>query len=98
MRANGIDITAVTVPRAGGGVTGLATNNFWRTPSWNELRKMDMDARLNAIRDDSFRAKLVAEVRDNEPLNEQVMKATRGNANPSVVAGLIVEQLDTMKS
>ena len=28
----------------------------------------------------------------------QVMKATRGNANPSVVAGLIVEQLDTMKS
>ena len=77
MRANGIDITAVTVPRAGGGVTGLATNNFWRTPSWNELRKMDMDARLNAIRDESFRAKLVAEVRDNEPLNEQVMKTAR---------------------
>ena len=28
----------------------------------------------------------------------QVMKATRGNANPSVVAGIIVEQLDAMKS
>ena len=29
MRANGVDITAVTVPRSGGGVGGLATNNFW---------------------------------------------------------------------
>ena len=77
MRANGVDITAVTVPRSGGGVGGLATSNFWRTPTWNELRKMDFDARLNAIRDEGFRAKLVAEVRDDERLNEQVLVATR---------------------
>ena len=77
MRAEGVDITAVTVPRAGGGVVGLTTNNFWRTPAWNELRKMDFDARLNALKDESFRAKLVAEVRDNAALNEQVLKTTK---------------------
>ena len=77
MRAAGVDITAVTVPRSGGGVGGLATNNFWRTPAWNALRKMDFNARLRAIQDESFRAKLVSEVRDNERLNEQVGKTTK---------------------
>ena len=77
MRADGVDITAVTVPRAGGGIIGLATNNFWRTPSWNKLREMDFDARPAAIADEAFRAKLVAEVKDNEQLNEQVLKTTR---------------------
>ena len=77
MRGAGVDVTAVTVPRSGGGVGGLATNNFWRTPSWNELREMDFDARLAAIRDADFRAKLVAEVQTDEALNEQVMKSTR---------------------
>ena len=77
MREGGVDITAVTVPRSGGGVGGLSTNNFWWTPSWNALRKMDFDARLQAIRDESFRAKLVAEVQGNERLNEQVHKTTK---------------------
>ena len=77
MRASGVDITAVTVPRAGGGIIGLATNNFWRTPSWNKLRDMDFDARPKAIADEAFRAKLVAEVKGNEQLNEQVLKTTR---------------------
>ena len=77
MRADGVDITAVTVPRAGGGIIGLATNNFWRTPSWNKLREMDFDARPAAIADETFRAKLVAEVKGNEQLNEQVLKTTR---------------------
>ena len=77
MRADGVDITAVTVPRSGGGIIGLATGNFWRTPAWNELRKMDVDARLTAIRSESLRAKLVAEVRDHEQLNEQVLKTAK---------------------
>ena len=77
MRASGVDVTAVTVPRSGGGVGGLATNNFWRTPSWNELRKMDFDARLAAIRDADLRARLVDEVRADEAVNEQVLKTAR---------------------
>ena len=77
MRDAGVDITAVTVPRSGGGVGGLSTSNFWRTPHWNELRKMGFEERLAAIADADFRAKLVADVRDNEKLNEQVLKTTK---------------------
>ena len=77
MRAAGVDVTAVTVPRAGGGVGGLASNLFWRTPAWNELRGMDFEARLRTIGDESFRAKLVSEVRDHEVLNEHVLKTTK---------------------
>ena len=76
MRARGLDVTAVTVPRSGGGVGGLSTDNFWRTPSWNRLREMDFDARLEAIRDESFRATLVREVREH-PDHDALMKATR---------------------
>ena len=77
MRDAGVDITAVTVPRSGGGVGGLSTSNFWRTPHWNELRKMGFEERLAAIADADFRAQLVADVRDNEKLNEQVLKTTK---------------------
>ena len=76
MRAHGLDVTAVTVPRSGGGVGGLSTDNFWRTPSWNRLRDMDFDARLEAIRDESFRATLVREIREH-PDHEALVKATR---------------------
>ncbi|MYE14834.1 MAG: amidohydrolase family protein [Gammaproteobacteria bacterium] len=76
MRASGLDVTAVTVPRSGGGVGGLSTDNFWRTPSWNRLREMDFDARLEAIRDESFRATLVREIREH-PDHDALVKATR---------------------
>ncbi|MDE0350403.1 MAG: amidohydrolase family protein [Gammaproteobacteria bacterium] len=75
-RAKGHDVTAVTVPPPGGGVGGLATDNFWRTPAWNRLREMDFDARLEAIRDESFRATLVREIREH-PDHDALMKATR---------------------
>ena len=52
-----------------GGVGGLSTNNFFRTPAWNELRKLDFDGRLKAIRDPETRSKLVSEVKgQNEAL------------------------------
>lgn len=51
--------------RSGGGVGGLSTNNFWRTPAWNELRKLDFDGRLAAIKDEATRAKLVQDVKDD---------------------------------
>ena len=76
MRERGLDVTAVTVPRSGGGVNGLANNNFWRTESWNKLRRMDFDARLEAIRDAEFRQKLVNEVKNN-PNEEQIIRAIK---------------------
>ena len=77
MRAQGLDVTGVTVPRSGGGVNGLATNNFWRTETWNELRKLDsLDARLNAIKDADFRQKLVDEIK-NHPHHETILKSLK---------------------
>ncbi len=63
MRAEGLNVTSVTVPRSGGGVGGLSTDNFWHTPSWIELRKHDLAGRLAAIRNPESRAKLIEEVR-----------------------------------
>ena len=63
MRAEGLNVTSVTVPRSGGGVGGLATDNFFRTPAWNALRELPLDGRVQAIRDPETRAKLVAEVK-----------------------------------
>ena len=77
MRAKGLDVTGITVPRSGGGVGGLSANTMWWTPSWRELRKLDFEARLEAIRDEGLRAKLVAEVRDNEQTNEHAMRVTK---------------------
>jgi N-acyl-D-amino-acid deacylase len=63
MRAEGLNVTSVTVPRSGGGVGGLATNNFFRTEAWNELRKLDFEGRLVAIRDPETRGRLIDEVK-----------------------------------
>ena len=63
MREEGLNVTSVTVPRSGGGVGGLSTNNFFRTEAWNALREMDLPARLKAIRDPEMRRQLVDEVK-----------------------------------
>ena len=63
MREEGLNVTSITVPRSGGGVGGLSTNNFFRTPSWIELRKYELADRVKLIRDEEFRQKLVNEVK-----------------------------------
>ena len=63
MRNEGLNVTSVTVPRSGGGVGGLSTDNFFRTEAWNELRKLDLAGRVRAIRDPETRQRLVAEVK-----------------------------------
>lgn len=74
MRAKGLDVTAVTVPRSGGGVDSLANNNFWRTPAWNKLRKIDnVEGRLEAIKDAAYRKELVDEIK-NHPQHEEILK------------------------
>ena len=74
MRAEGLNVTSVTVPRSGGGVGGLATNNFFRTPAWMELREFDFDGRLNAIRDADYRQRLIAEVKEQ---GQRVLEGTK---------------------
>ena len=74
MRAEGLNVTSVTVPRSGGGVGGLSTNNFFRTEAWNELRKKDVAGRLAAIRDPEIRRRLVDEVKAQ---GDQVAEGTK---------------------
>ena len=74
MRAEGRNVTAVTGPRSGGGGGGLATNNFFRTPAWMELRQFDFDGRLNAIRDADYRQRLIAEVKEQ---GQPVLEGTK---------------------
>ncbi|MCY3814019.1 MAG: amidohydrolase family protein [Gammaproteobacteria bacterium] len=74
MRAEGLNVTSVTVPRSGGGVGGLSTNNFFRTEAWNELRKRDLAGRLAAIRDPETRRRLVDEVKAQ---GDQVAEGTK---------------------
>ena len=57
LRAEGCRIYGVTVPRPGGFVSTLKTNIFF--PAWAKLREIDVDKRLDAIRDEAFRAGLV---------------------------------------
>ena len=74
MRAEGLNVTSVTVPRSGGGVGGLSTNNFFRTEAWNEVRKLDLGGRLKAIRDPEMRRRLVDEVKAQ---GDQVAEGTK---------------------
>ena len=71
MRAEGLRVTSVTVPRSGGGVGGLTTNSFFRTPAWIALRKHDLDGRRKAIRHPETRRQLIEEVKaQGEPVLE----------------------------
>ena len=70
LRDAGRNITGFTVPRSAGGGGGLTTPHFWHSPSWNQLRAMDFDARLVALRDSSFRDQLIDELRNHERAKE----------------------------
>ena len=67
MRNEGLNVTSVTVPRSGGGVGGLSTDNFFRTPAWNELRKLDLAGRVGAIRNPETRERLLSETKAQGP-------------------------------
>ena len=59
MRADGLDINALTIPRGSGFVTGLQCSLLWRPAPWKRLAKMSFDDRLAAIRDAAMRRQLI---------------------------------------
>lgn len=56
-RSEGCEIYGTTVPRPGGFVSTLRNNIIF--PAWKKLRDIDMDKRLEAIKDDEFRQELI---------------------------------------
>ena len=74
LRAQGLRIYGTTVPRSGGFVSALKTNILF--PAWAKLREMDVDKRLDAIREEGFRAELVAAAKA-DPASEQFARGLR---------------------
>ena len=75
MRAEGLDVTGLTLPRSGGFVWGLRTDMLFPTPAWGELRKLDFSGRLAAIRDPETRAKLIAEAKERPEFEQRARGA-----------------------
>ncbi len=57
----GLDVTAISIPRGSGFVVGLYNNLPFRGGAWSELRALDFDARVAAIREPQMRDRLLVE-------------------------------------
>ena len=65
MHAEGLDVSALTLPRSGGFLSGLRTDMLmFRTPAWTALREKPFAERLESIRDAAQRQKLVDEAKE----------------------------------
>ena len=80
MKAEGIDISGLTLPRSGGFLSGLKTDILFapgaalrprETTAWGSLVKLDFEARLAAIQDADTRAKLVEEAKADPTIEER---------------------------
>lgn len=88
MREDGLDVSAIAIPRASGFVTGLQAYLPWRGDAWSELFKMDFDERLAAIHDQSFVARLVERANDKGPIISADMIFYLGDGDkPNYVGG-----------
>ena len=61
MKAEGIDITGLALPRSFGFLSGLKTNIMFMSPAWQELVALDFPSRLASIQDADTRARLIKE-------------------------------------
>ncbi len=68
MRDNGLDVSAIAIPRASGFVTGMQAYLPFRGGAWSELQEMDFDARMAAIQDEDFVARLIERANEKGPL------------------------------
>ena len=66
MRADGLDVNAVAIPRGSGLVAGLVNILPWRSGAWKELAALDLEGRLAAIDDADTFAKLVADAHGDD--------------------------------
>lgn len=64
----GLDVTALCIPRPSGLVMGLVNEFYFRGGPWKRLSLMDFDERLTAIHDTAFAAELVDHAK-NRPAN-----------------------------
>jgi N-acyl-D-aspartate/D-glutamate deacylase len=65
MRRDGLDVSCVAIPRGSGFVTGLVNELPWRSGAWKELAAKDFAARLAALDDSAFCARLIADAQSD---------------------------------
>ena len=65
LRRDGLDVSCVAIPRGSGFVTGLVNELPWRGGAWRELAAKDFAARLEALDDAAFCARLVADAQSD---------------------------------
>ena len=88
MRNDGLDVSAMLIPRASGLVCSLQAYAPWRGGPWDELRELDLEGRLNAIRSDEFAKRLVHHAMENEPSSRPDVVYYMGDADkPDYVGG-----------
>ncbi|MFK7915017.1 MAG: amidohydrolase family protein [Pseudomonadales bacterium] len=61
MRAEGLDVSAVCIPRGSGLLSGLAGLPLWGGATWKQLRDADFDQRLRMVTDQATVASLIEE-------------------------------------
>lgn len=61
MRADGLDINSVCIPRGSGFVSGLSSMPLWSGPTWKALSKASFDERLAMVRNPATIEMLIAE-------------------------------------
>jgi len=65
MRADGLDVSGVAIPRGSGFVAGLVNTLPWSAGAWQELVRLDFAGRLAAIDDADTFDRLVEDAKDD---------------------------------
>ena len=68
MRAEGLDVNGVAIPRGSGFVAGLVNTLPWSYGAWKELAALDFEGRLAAIDDAAFCERLIADAKEDKSL------------------------------
>jgi N-acyl-D-aspartate/D-glutamate deacylase len=87
MRADGCAVTGVCIPRASGFVVGLQNEMLWRGGAWAELKDLTFEQRREALDDDAWRARLIADGESNRPVNPPANVYPLGFGVPTYTGG-----------
>lgn len=83
MRAEGLDVTGTTQPRAAGFLSGLSTNILFgmrfKGEAWRKLRNTAVEERLDLLKDAEFRKRLIIEAKKLQPAEHvgQMMSSSK---------------------
>ena len=88
MRSEGMDVSAMVIPRSSGFLAGLQGYPPWRGGPWDELIGMSVDERLEAVREEPFSARLVDYASKNDAIVSPEFIFPLGNGpKPNYVDG-----------